>query len=457
MNGKTSQIFNDRLARYQAAIALEIPDRIPISAGSNYFAEIYSGSTKQAFIYDANTWCRADEKFVAYFPEVDNLRSGKFWGPLFDAVGFNLYKLPGRDLSPDVQLQFIEVERMKAHEYDLLIENPAGFIFERVLPRAFEEFKVRGTMRSYVAFLKAGMATIMQGDLIRQRISNLENNLGMPLPVQGTITSPFDYLADGLRGLTGIMIDLFRQPDKVLEACDKLMPYIVNLALATADPLRRYPIHMPLHRGCHPFLSPQQFDTFYWPSLKKTMMGLIEAGYTIRPYLEGDWGPYRHHYRELPKGKLILDIDGPGDIFKAKSDVGDWQCIAGGMPSSTLILGTPDDVKERAKHLCKTLGRDGGYIINGDNAIPYDTKPENYRAMIDAVMEYGRYKDSIDFEPQIHPNPPEGWEPPPRSVITPWEEKLKELGEIEGDENLIRDGWVMLEQMAFHWLWRWIV
>ena len=29
MTGETSQIFNDRLARYQAVIALEIPDRIP--------------------------------------------------------------------------------------------------------------------------------------------------------------------------------------------------------------------------------------------------------------------------------------------------------------------------------------------------------------------------------------------------------------------------------------------
>ncbi len=183
---------------------------------------------------------------------------------------------------------------------------------------------------------------------------------------------------------------------------------------------------------------------------------LINAGYTLRVYLEGDWGPNWYHFHEMPKGKLILDIDGPGDIFKAKEDLGDWQCIAGGMPDSTLILGTPEDVRERVKMLCNILGKDGGYIINGGNSIPYDTKPENYRAMIDAVLEYGRYKDTIDFEPQMSPNPPDGWEPPPKAVITPWEVKLKELGDIPGDEQLIKNGWETLEHMAFNWLCTWL-
>lgn len=450
------QSYNDRLARYQAAINLKTPDRIPISAGSNYFAEVYSGSNKQQFIYDPGVWAGADEKFVSDFPEVDNLRSGRLWGPLVDAVGWNVYKLPGRDISSDVQFQFLEGERMKADEYDLIIANPAEFIFERVLPRVFNDFAERGSMRSYMAFLKGGMATAMMGGFMKNRALNLEQNLGMPLPMTGVMLAPFDYFADGLRGLTGIMTDIFRQPDKVMEACDAIVPDIVNAALAIADPLRRYPIFMPLHRGCHPFLSPQQFDQFYWPSFKKAMLKLIDAGHTLRLYLEGDWGPNWHHFREMPKGKILLDIDGPGDIFKAKEEVGDWQCIAGGMPDSTLILGTPDDVRERVKTLCATLGKDGGYIINGGNGIPYDTKPENYRAMIDATLEYGRYKDTIDFEPRINPNPPEGWEPPPKSVITPWEDKRKELDEISGDEQLIRNGWEMLEHMAFNWLWAWM-
>jgi len=357
--------YEERLARYQAAIALEESDRIPISAGSNYFAEIYAGATKQEFIYNSDFWKKADAKFVNDFPEVDNLRSGRLWAPPLEAVGWNLYKLPGRELSPDVQFQFIEGERMKSNEYDLFIDSPAEFIFERILPRVFEEFKERGSMRSYISFLKAGMAAVLMGNHVRDRVEHLEKRLGMPLPTYGVMLAPFDYLADGMRGLNGIMIDLFRQPDKVQEACEAIIPHIVNVALAGADPLRRYPIFMPLHRGCSPFLSPEQFDRFYWPALKKAMMKLIDAGYTIRPYLEGDWAPHWHHFRELPKARLILDIDGPADIFKAKEEIGNWQCIAGGIPDHLLILGSPNDVRERVKLVCSRLGKDGGYIING--------------------------------------------------------------------------------------------
>ena len=245
------------------------------------------------------------------FPEVDNLRSGRLWVPLIDAVGWNLYKIPGRDISPHVQFQFIDGERMRNDEYDLLIKNPAEFIFERILPRVFNDFKERGSMRSYIAFLKGGMA-VMMGNLMRNRAQHLEKEWGMPLPMAGSI------------------------------------------------------------------------------------------------------------------------------------------------PDSTFILGTPDDVRERVKLLCTTLGKEGGYIINGGCSIPYDTKPENYRAMIDGVLEYGRYSDTIHFEPQINPNPPEGWMPPPEAVITPWEDKLKELGGVIGDKTLIRESWEKLEHMAFIWLWTWL-
>lgn len=455
MSAEKQKSYEERLSRYQAAIALELPDRIPISAGSNYFAEVYAGHTNQEFIYDASKWTEADNKFVADFPEVDSYRSGRFWGPLHDAVGFNLYKLPGRDLTPRNQFQFVEGERMKADEYDLLINNPVEFLFDRFLPRALDDFQERGSIRSYMAFLKGGMAAGMMGGMVRARYQHMQTELGMPTSMGGVFLAPFDYLADGLRGLRGIMMDIRRQPDKIKEACEALIPDVVNAALAIADPLRRYPIFIPLHRGAFPFLSPKQFEEFYWPSLKKTMLQIIDAGYSIRAYLEGDWGPNWHHFRELPKGKILCDID-TGDIFKAKAELGGYQCIAGGMPDSLLILGTPEEVRARTKLLCQTVGKDGGYIINAGCGIPYDVKPENFKAMCQTVLEYGRYKDTIDYQFKMSPTPPAGWTPPKSRLVTPWEVKLEELGGVMGDETIIKQNWEMLEKMAFNWLFSWL-
>ena len=68
---------------------------------------------------------------------------------------------------------------------------------------------------------------------------------------------------------------------------------------------------------------------------------LIESGYTIRAYLEGDWGKHWRHMLEMPKGKVLCDIDTQGDIFQAKKDLEGYQCIAGGVQDSMLILGIP--------------------------------------------------------------------------------------------------------------------
>lgn len=452
------QLFEERVARYQATIALEPTDRMIVGGtGSNNFAEVYSGYTIQDIVYDMNKWTDSECKFVEAFPQIDMLRSGRIWAPLIDTVGYKLCRIPGRDLPPKVIHQFVEGEWMKADEYDILINDPVTFLMDYRLPRVLSEFGERGSTRSYIAFLKSGIAYAMIAQQLKEKALLLERKYGIPRPHQGAVLAPFDLLADGYRGLQGIMIDIFERPEKILEACEALIPEMVSAAIDSADPQKRYPIFLPLHRGCHPFLSPQQFDTFYWPSLKKMVVILIEAGYTIRAYLEGDWTPNWHHWNELPRGKVICDIDDRPDISRAKKEIGDTVCLAGGIPSRMFIFGTPDDIRARVKELCETVGKDGGFIINGGCSIPHDTKPENFRAYIDATLEYGKYSDRINHK--LKPTPPSPANAPTSEhlsrVITPWEVKLKELGGVVGDETLIKDSWENLERMAYRWLHLW--
>jgi uroporphyrinogen-III decarboxylase len=453
MSEDVKDIFDERLGRYQAVIALEPTDRIPIATGTNYFAESYSGNTNQETVYDAEKWLKAELAFCRTFPEVDVLRDNRIWAPLYDAVNLRTYKLPGRDLPANTQFQFVEKEYMLADEYDLLIRNPVEFLFNTYLPRVLGEFEERGSVRSYMAFLKGGMAQGMAAQIMRNRTLVLQNEVGMPQPMAGAFSAPFDSLADCLRGLTGALMDCYRQPDKVKVACEVLTYEMANFALATADPLKRWPIFVPTHKAC--FMSPEQFDEFYWPSFKKTMEILIQAGYTIRAYLEGNWSAHWHHFRELPKGTVLCDIDNEGDIFKAKEALGGYQCIAGGIKDSQFILGTPEEMHEHVKMLCETVGQGGGFIINGGCNVPQSTKPENYRAMIDAVMEYGVYDKNIQPRPKPAPmGKIEAFQFP--KLITPWKVKKTELGgNVMGDEGLIQRPWEMLESMAYVWLWQW--
>ena len=52
-------------------------------------------------------------------------------------------------------------------------------------------------------------------------------------------------------------------------------------------------------------------------------------------------------------------------------------------------------MRARLKELCETVGKEGGLILNGGCAIPYLTKPENFKAYLDATLEYGKYDETI--------------------------------------------------------------
>jgi hypothetical protein len=445
------QLFDERLGRYQAAIAMEPLDRMPIATGSNYFAEVYSGNTHQMTVYDPERWLEAEKIFARDFPEVDVLRDNRIYAPLYDSVGCRTYRLPGRDLPSNTWFQFVEREYMKPDEYGLLIEDPTRYMVERFLPRVLGDLAEPGSVRSQIALLKGGMAFMQMAGVMRNRSVRLQEDCGLPQPMTGAFLAPFDTLADAMRGLNGIVVDMFRRPQEVIAACDVLVDEMVNFALATADPFKRYPIFVPTHKPM--FLSPDQFDKFYWPSFKKTMLTLIEEGHTIRAYLEGDWTKHWHHMLELPRGKVICDIDTQADIFQALDDLGGHLCLSGGIPESLFILGTPDRIRERVKALCEAAGRDRRLLVNGGCNIPHDTKPANYRAMIDAILEFATYDPSVAPTPKgpaIKSGP--GFQ---RKMVSSWDLRLAELGGVPGDEDLIRGPWEQLEGLAYAWIWQW--
>ena len=54
-------------------------------------------------------------------------------------------------------------------------------------------------------------------------------DLGFPSYIDSRSQAPFDLISDYLRGMKGSMLDMYRQPDKVLEACEKVLPLMIEL------------------------------------------------------------------------------------------------------------------------------------------------------------------------------------------------------------------------------------
>ena len=146
---------------------------------------------------------------------------------------------------------------------------------------------------------------------------------------------------------------------------------------------------MPLHRGSDGFMSDAQFEKFYWPHLKQSILKNIELGYVAAPFWEGIWDSRLEYLLELPKGKVIFHCE-KTDVFRAKEVLGEHMCIQGGVPPTILQAGSPQDVEEHCKKLIKVVGENGGFIMGAGSSIDY-ARPENIKTMVAAAKKYGWY------------------------------------------------------------------
>jgi uroporphyrinogen-III decarboxylase len=215
-------------------------------------------------------------------------------------------------------------------------------------------------------------------------------DLGFPPQFGSSIYAPFDYIGDLLRGTRGIMLDMYRCPDKLLEALDKVYRLLIRAALKVPRLPGVHLVFIPLHKGLDGFMSQDQFKTFFWPTLKRIMLDLIEAGYTPCPLWEGRCDSRLEIIADMPKGKAVYWFE-QTDVIKAKEVLGDSICIRGNVPASLLNLGSPEEVRAYCRNLIENVGKGGGFILDGATGIPDEAKPENVKAMADAVTQYGLY------------------------------------------------------------------
>jgi len=392
------QRYQQRLPRYVAAMRTQNPDMVPIRPFVAEFTAKYAGYTCQEVTQDYEKAFAAARKCAADFDwdaVVPNMVYG--WAGLTQAIGLRYYAVPGVEIPPDTPFQYLEPPEdnawMQPEEYDQLIEDPTGYLFNVWLPRVSKDLVPGGqsvTFRHNMSFLKGGMAMLQYFMAFGTQVARLRSESGTASALSGILKAPFDIIADKLRGYRGLCMDMFRQPDKVLRACEALMPHLLHVALSGADPEKKLPIGLWMHRGCVPFLSPAQFERFYWPTLKTIIEELWRHGHQTLFYAEGEWNPNLKYIAQLPDLSIVYHVD-RGDIFEVHRAVGHKFCISGGIPNDLLAFGTPDDVRAFCKKVIDGVARDGGYIMDASAIMQDDTKIENVRAMTEATREYGVY------------------------------------------------------------------
>jgi len=408
------ELYSERTKRVQDAIELRVPDRVPFTPTFSFFPPKYAGITCKEAMYDPDKLSLAYKKAVLDFePDMYSSYANLTIGPMLETLQCRWLKWPGHGVSPNAGFQFVEGEHMRAEEYDDFLFDPTDFILRVFMPRAYaalEPLNILPPLPSlyYTRFLTgasvfgraqvagAFQALLESGREAQRAMSRAAEftkemaGLGFPCQFGGVAYAPFDYLGDLLRGTRGIMLDMYRLPDKLHQAMDKLIPYILRGAFGPAKGSGIPRIFIPLHKGLDGFMSLEQFKTFYWPSLRRLIIALVDEGLTPNILWEGNCESRLETIKDIPRGKAVYAFERT-DIFKAKEILGDTVCIRGNVPPSLLIMGSSQEVRDYCKRLISVVGKGGGFMMDGASGIPDETKPENLKAMEEATKEFGSY------------------------------------------------------------------
>ncbi len=401
--------YKARVTRITDAIQLKkVPDRVPVMPGLGEFAIGYCGYNQRDMMYDVDKCIEVAMRSTLDFQLDQRIVPFQRLGKVLELTESKTYKWPGHGVPLDGEAQFIEGEYMKADEYDAFLEDSSDWYIRTFLPRIMgdvgpigiftygsnvtgriSEFGKPEARAALEKLFEAGQVALNWQQKMAAANKKL-TELGFPSLAGSNSGAPFDRMSDNLRGQRGIAMDMYRQPDKLLEALDKVTKLMIKSGISGARLGNSPVVTFNLHKGADGFMSDEQFKTFYWGPLRKVILGLIDEGLVPRLGAQGGYNSRLEDIRNLPKGKTIWALGYATDMAKGKEALKDVSCIMGNLLASVLHAGTTDDVITGCRKLIDVAGKDGGYMFS-TSSIDRKAKVENVQAMIKCVKEYGVY------------------------------------------------------------------
>ena len=146
-------------------------------------------------------------------------------------------------------------------------------------------------------------------------------------------------------------------------------------------------------------MSPQHFQTFILPYLKKSIDAAHDLGVPYIKHTDGNILAILDMLIEA--GSDAIDPIEPAagmDIGEVKARYGDRIAVMGNVDCSfVLTQGTPQDVVEAVKETIAKASPGGGHILASSNSIHPTVKPQNYKVMVETARQFGNYPISTDL------------------------------------------------------------
>ncbi len=371
----TKELYQQRLDRILKAVALEEVDRTPVVLEYSGFAAHVTDTQMAEFLRSPSknieTMIKAYDIIaggVDFIGDGDAINYGSFWPYALSYDFMAKVRVPGVDLPENEMWQVEEYELLKPGDYDRILET--GW------PEFFDEFmKKRVFDDAPQSFFPPQRKPVDVREMWQAH--------GVPVLSGGDVTTPIEVLC-GARSLMEFSMDLINIPDKVQAVMDAILPHLAGKAVRRAKKLGYPAVWVGGWRSAPCMLSPQMWNRFVWPYFSRLVNEVVDAGLIAILHLDSDWTRELQRFRELPRAKCIMALDGETDIFKAKAVLEDHMCIMGDVPAAMLYLQTPEEVREYCIKLIREIGP-RGFILQSGCDIPTNAQLENVQAMVASV------------------------------------------------------------------------
>lgn len=351
MNGKGNMTSRDRV---YAAMDLKEPDRVPLFVSTRLFGIYYSGYTLGDCYTDADKYVDSQVCLLSDFAH-DAVWDLAGVHPIERALGQKM--LDARDDVPS--------------PLDPLLKEPDDL---RKFPKKLQ-LEGRGWTDHLVSINRK----------LRERV-------GKDIPVVGNVNSPF-LSACSLRGTQYLYMDMYERPNFVKDLVEYLIEPVLDysrlLTEAGADI-----IYTACPVASRTMISRKHYEEFVHPVHKRIFdYWKNKLGRRILFHNCGDWSD--RFDLVVDEGPHIIHVD-KIDLARLKKEFGSRVCINGNVGSTTtLMIGTPEEVRKEAIDCIKKAGVGGGFMLGADCVVPKTAPAQNMKALTEAAFEAGNYPIQI--------------------------------------------------------------
>ncbi|MEI3339390.1 MAG: uroporphyrinogen decarboxylase family protein [Eubacterium sp.] len=363
----------EKVEKAMQCIPLSDKTEIPVFPHILTWAGTVANVPQSQIITECDAWLKAMEKT---FDVIGNPDLSMPQHPKTIIFSMSLpTRRPGFELPEGELYQFIEKPQFESDEYEKMLQMGWANWYAMYMMRI--QNPPMTNPEEYAAFWQ-------QTNIDGGKIACFLAQRGIA-PIFNIADFPIFDLLSMMRSMEPFIFDLYDDPGTIMDVLNTYQPMedqrnIQILKSFGGTRIGRYAM-----RSSATFLSPDMFEEYVWPVLKKSILTFWEAGIRCVLHCDAEWLPFLEHFLELPKTSVSFEFDGVTDIVQAYDIIGGWHSLRGDVPATMLAYGTPDEVSQYCAKLIDKIGTKGGFILGSGCEVPLNAKAECVKAMMDAV------------------------------------------------------------------------